>query len=314
MEMRRSWFALGLAVLAVTLRSPSADAAPYTWVSGTGVDTGACPETAPCRSFQYALTQTRDGGTIAVRSPGIFAGVRINKSVTLMAEGVVAILRTAAANCGAVVCVDANQGVVTLRGLTIDAMHSGADGIRVRNVGLFFLQQSTIRQSRIGLLVTCAADIYDGKSDVVDSTFTENDQGLKIVANRASTIALHRVRVQGNAEGVLLESTGSSDTINASIADSVIAGQTGSGIRAVSRLQSQTLIVRVTTDRTAILYNRQGIVADGSSASVGIADSTITGNSVALRALRGGAIPTYGTNKLDGNGSGETPTGSLANQ
>jgi hypothetical protein len=159
--------------------SSAAAAPPDTWVSGTGADTGNCPAIAPCRSFQYALKRTREHGIIAVQSSGVFAGVDVTKPVTIAAEGVVAILRTPA-KCGAVVCVN-STGHVTLRGLVVDPMRSGADGVRVLKVGVFHLQQSIVRQSRIGLLAT-ALGSPDGKIEVSSSIVTGNDLGIRIVA------------------------------------------------------------------------------------------------------------------------------------
>jgi hypothetical protein len=45
-------------------------AAPETWVSGTGSNTGDCPITAPCRTFQFAHDRTNNNGAINVLSSG----------------------------------------------------------------------------------------------------------------------------------------------------------------------------------------------------------------------------------------------------
>ena len=291
--------------------SSAAAAPPDTWVSGAGVDAGGCPVTAPCRTFQYALKRTRDNGIIAVASSGSFAGVNINKPVTIVAEGVVAILRTPA-NCGAVVCVNTgNSGAVTLQGLVIDPMQSGADGIRVLSVGWFHLKQGIVRQSRIGLLAIAPSSSFWGKLEVSNAVLTGNDLAIRIVATNQTRVALDRVRLHNNGRGIFFDDSSQAGTISASVTDSVIAGHAGYGIQAATTGPGQGGIypnVSVTLDRTAVLNNGHGIVADGQAARVRLGNSTVTGNGVALRSINNGAIPSYGTNKIDGNGSGEAPT------
>ena len=312
--MRHLALALGCAILGHIAGLSVAAAAPDTWVAGTGVDAGNCPATAPCRTLQYALSHTRDGGIIAVRSSGSFAGVRINKSVTIAADGVVAIIRTPA-NCGAVICVN-TTGVVTLRGLTIDPMGNGSDGIRIRNVGNFHLKQSIIRQGRIGLLSTTRGWSLVGMIEVSNSIIAGNEVGIKVIANGTSRIALDRVRVHNNRKGVEFDDSARAGTIAASVTDSVISGHTGYGIHAVTTAPGWGGYpsVSVTLDRTAVLNNGRGISVNGAAARVRIGNSTITGNDVALLNINNGAIPSYGTNKLDGNGSGESPTVIISSQ
>lgn len=311
--MMRLWPCAAFALLGTIASTPVAAAAPDTWVSATGADSGNCAAAAPCRTLQYALSQTRKGGVIAVRSSGSFDGVRINnKWVTIVADGVVAILRTAA-SCGAVVCI--NSGNVTLRGLIIDPMGRGVDGIVVSNVGMLHVSRSTIRQTGTGIRSNGTSAPFYGEIDIDNSTITESEQAIKIVTKQHAKLSLVRTRIHDNADGISLINAGAG-TIVASIADSLIAGQGGYGIHAVGPAQTSGAppAVGVTVDRTAVLDNGIGVAAAGSGARVRIGNSTITGNAVALRSIGGGAIPSYGTNKLDGNGSGEAPTVTIANQ
>jgi hypothetical protein len=56
----------------------------------------------------------------------------------------------------------------------------------------------------------------------------------------------------------------------------------------------------VTVDRSASVNNGNGIVANGAGATIRIGNSTVTGNINGLFA-NGGAIASYGTNKVNGN-------------
>src|SRR5262249_53577450 len=102
-----------------------------TWVAGTGADVGACTVAAPCRTFAYALTQTKSGGTISVLSPGDFGPVHISKAVSIIADGVEAGIFTGSGSDGAAITVEAGSNdSVVLRGLAIDMHRNGNAGIR----------------------------------------------------------------------------------------------------------------------------------------------------------------------------------------
>ena len=86
----------------------------------TGVDVGACPVTAPCRSITYSLSQAVEGGTVNVVDSGIYAPFVVNKSVTVQAApGVVAVITRNTAGPG--ISIEA-EGLehITVRGLTLN--------------------------------------------------------------------------------------------------------------------------------------------------------------------------------------------------
>jgi hypothetical protein len=257
--------------------SAALGAAPETWVSGTGVDAGSCHAAAPCRTLQYALSRTRAGGIIRVQSSGSFPGVNITKSVTIVADGVVATVRTPA-NCGAVICVNIDNGGLILRGLIIDPMGNGSDGITLRKVNVFHLKDSVIRQSRIGLLSKTRGTSFEGILEVSTSIITGNELGIRIIANGDPRIALDRVRMHNNARGVMFDDSAGGGTVTATVTDSVIAGHAGYGVYAVTTspldFPGQPK-VSVTLDRTAILDNGQGIWSNGEGAHVRIASAAL---------------------------------------
>ena len=126
-----------LAVACGLLTSASvAQAANETWVSGTGTDAGNCPRTAPCRTFQFAHDQTSNHGAINVLTSGNFGPLIITKPISIVAEGVEAVINTGAGGPGtnnAGIIVQAGGGaVVSLRGLTVD-MRGTSNGHRFRD-------------------------------------------------------------------------------------------------------------------------------------------------------------------------------------
>ena len=65
-------------------------------------------------------------------------------------------------------------------------------------------------------------------------------------------------------------------------------------------------------DRSASVNNLAGIRAGTSAgATVRIGDSTVNGNGTGLDPVSGGAILSYGTNKVDGNDNDGNPTGAV---
>jgi hypothetical protein len=114
--------ALLLVALLIGSVLPVANAAAtvfQTWVSSTGKDTGTCPVTAPCATFQYAHNQTSVGGTIHAASSGSYGPVSITKSINIIAsDGIQAAI--AVPNDGKGVTIDnASVSIVVLKGLVI---------------------------------------------------------------------------------------------------------------------------------------------------------------------------------------------------
>src|SRR6266853_1219328 len=68
------------------LLSPAAAQATRTWISGVGDDVNPCSRTAPCKTFQGAISKTVAGGEINCLDPGGFGGVTITKSITFSCE------------------------------------------------------------------------------------------------------------------------------------------------------------------------------------------------------------------------------------
>ena len=66
------------------------------------------------------------------------------------------------------------------------------------------------------------------------SIVTGNDLGIRIVATNESKAVFDRVRVHNNSNGIYFDDSARNGTISASVTDSVVAGNAGYGIRAVT--------------------------------------------------------------------------------
>src|SRR6185295_19483173 len=126
---------LGLLVLtfALTLPALAAAQATRTWVSGVGDDANPCSRTAPCKTFQGAISKTAAKGEISVLDPGGFGAVTITKSITINGDGTLAGILSSLTN--GINVNDSATGTpgtieVTIRSVSIQGAGNGLNGIR----------------------------------------------------------------------------------------------------------------------------------------------------------------------------------------
>lgn len=305
--MRYGSLPIGIVAIACGLlaNAAPAQAAIETWVSGRGTDAGTCPIASPCRTFAYAHGQTSAGGAINVLAAGSFGPLTISKSISIVADGVEALIT--ASNSGAAIIVQANPGnVVSLRGLTIEV--SGAKGISFVSGAALHVQNSVIRRAVNGIVfapATGASELHVSDSVIASTALA----GIYVnpTGTGGAKVVLNRVRVGGS--GVAFDGSVTTGSIKATVSHSVIAGTSGSGILAV---ESGSGTTNVMVDHTVSANNSTGIKAQGAGATIRIGDSTVAGNATGLETGGGGTIASYGNNKVNGNGNDGAPTSPIA--
>src|SRR5881394_1385424 len=102
--------------------------ATRTWVSGVGDDVNPCSRTAPCKTFAGAISKTAAGGEIDCLDNGGFGSVTITKSMTLDCTGTQGSILGATTNG---IIINADAIVVRIRGLNINGVSTGVNGVRV---------------------------------------------------------------------------------------------------------------------------------------------------------------------------------------
>ena len=117
-------------------------------------------------------------------------------------------------------------------------------------------------------------------------------------ANGGALVALERVTVFGNSGSGIGIFASPNNGINVTIADSAINGNTNEGILASA---TGTGAVAVMVSNTQSVNNINGIVSDGANTTVRVVDSTIIGNVTGLSTQNGGALLSYGNNKVRAN-------------
>jgi hypothetical protein len=274
-----------------------AKAAIETWVSGTGVDAGnVCGVTNPCRTFAYALARTNNGGTINVLTSGNYGPVTINKSVSIVADGVEALINTAANGAAIRVTANSNQAV-SLRGLTIQGVTDNV-GISYLSGAALHVQNCAIRRSEIGVAMQApSSELY-----IADTLIADTGRGILIepLGGTGFKAVLDRVRVENaGGDGMLFAGHMASSPSTATVRDSIVSGNAGVGIHVDGGSSGPTISAMV--DRTLVTNNATGIRAGGPDVTIRIGDSTVSGNGTGVNNPAGGVIASYGTNKIDGN-------------
>ncbi len=177
------------AVFASALALPaSAFAAPErTWVAYYGADSGTCPQTSPCATFQYAVNQTATGGEVDAETDGDFGSVVINNSVTINGDGHNATVGEAD---GQALAVNeyATTDVVNLIGLNINGFGTGVEGVYYPGGGTLRIENTNIY-----------GFTYDGVVNITNGT---------------SRLVIDNTSISGAATGVYVNEDGGQTDIN----------------------------------------------------------------------------------------------------
>jgi hypothetical protein len=319
-----------LAVLLVTVglsllfSHPANAQASRTWISGVGDDVNPCSRTAPCKTFAGAISKTAAGGEIDCLDPGGFGAVTITKSIVLDCGGgmggqIGAIL--ASGSNGVVINTPNATDKVTLRNLTINGFNGmGISGIRfvgggsltVEHVGImgFGASGGSGIEFKPSAATTPALAGTNARLFVRDVEI-QNGTGSAIFIAPANNITvtsqLDNVSATNNGGNSLLVQDGSAVTVT----NSVFAGSGAKGVLA----KSTAAAVDVNLEKVAITGSGgQGITSNGALAVVRISNNDIHGNNLGVQAIVGGAILSYGNNRISGNATDGTVTAVLNQQ
>ena len=181
-KLRFALHALVVCAFALAL-AHAAHAAPRTYVSPGGSDAANCSTvTTPCLTLQAAHGKTDGGGEIIVLASGTYAGVLINRAISIIgAPGVHAEISVAGA-ANAVTIEAPATAVVVLRNLYL----TGAGGT---NKGVNF---------KTGKALHVENCVVNGFA-----------QGIRIVGSVGALVYVKDTTVRNSTEGFIIEPTGS---------------------------------------------------------------------------------------------------------
>jgi hypothetical protein len=268
-----------------------------TWVSHNGSDGNPCSQTSPCQTFGAALSSTSAGGEVDCLDSGDFSSqFQITISVTIDCRGMVA--TTFNSSTGDGIAINAPGAIVTLRGLTLNAMNTAGagtnTGVRILAATTVHIEDCAITEFKKGiadLRTTGLTKLFVKNTVVRSNNVNSNATGILLAATPKNSVVIENVQMLDNDGYGVAVATGN----NVVISRSVISGN---GIAGIEADPGATVIV----DNTEITHNASyGIYALG---TVSLANSDISFNTSSIS----GATISYGNNRLLGNGSGTAPT------
>lgn len=299
--------------------SPAAGQATRTWVSGVGDDANPCSRTAPCKTFAGAISKTAAGGEISVLDPGGFGGVTITKSISIVAESAEGGVLVSGTN--AIVINAGVNDVVHLRGLIIEGVGTGLNGIRFLAGAALHVENCVITDFRAGsagnghgisFRPSGSSELYVSDTMVGNNGTGSNGGGILVqpTGTGSARVALNRVRMENNVFGFQANGTGSTGGIKVTVFDSVAAGNSFSGF--TGTMSAGGAVVDLSIDRSVSANNgTTGVAAGGSLTTVRISNMTINGNGTGLQSVSSGVLASYANNQVDGNTSDGAPSAIL---
>ena len=277
-------FSIGCATLAEAQ-------ATRTWISGVGDDANPCSRTAPCKTFQGAISKTATNGEINVIDPGGFGGVTITKSITIDASNVLGGVLVSGTNA---IIINGNETKVTLRGLDINGLTTGLNGVKIISAETVSIENCTIYGFNRGISDERASD---GQLSVSNSVIKNNlSENVFIGAAGSEVKAMFNNTELKNGGMGLSARYGSSVIIRNSMG-------TGNGDTGILAQDSAVLDI----NDSVVSQNQFGITAASGSPVIRLSGVTVTSNKEGLTVI-GGSIISYGNNKIRGNQTDGSPS------
>jgi hypothetical protein len=289
-------------LLALGGASVASAQATRTWVSGVGDDANPCSRTAPCKTFAGAISKTAANGEINVLDPGGFGGVTITKSISIISDHTEAGVLVSGTN--AIIINAGVNDIVVLRGLDIEGLGTGLNGIRFLAGKALYVENCTINrftQHGIDFNPSGAAFLHV-RDTIIRNQNGTNMSGIRVrstVNGVLQTAQLDNVRFDRNTIGLLVENTAKVTATN-----SVISNSTLQGVNANAATPGFLPFVTLVSSQ---LSGNDTALRVANAATVTIADVAITLNNVALNLGGGGLVVSLGNNPIVANVSGEPP-------
>ncbi len=293
------------ALAALCLHAPSAEAGiNRAWVSGHGSDAAGCgAPTAPCRTFQYVISNVINaGGEIDVMDPAGYGAMTIPFSLSIINDGVgVAGVQATSGNA-----ITINAGAtdeVILRGLTIEGLNTASNGIQI-NAGLTVdLANSTLSgftQNAINFSPNNGNGVFAVLS-VSDSTIHGGAAvalNMKPTGGTLAQFDVHNSNL-GDSNKPIVSIDSSAETggyLLGSISNCLLHNTSATAV--VVNAPSSGDSVSLMINNSTITLDGNALEADGSNAAIGLNASTFSGIGAIATTSSGGSIVTFGNNGM----------------
>lgn len=275
--------------------------ATRTWVSGVGDDANPCSRTAPCKTFAGAISKTAPAGEINVLDPGGFGAVTITKSITISSEGFEAGVLVSGTN-GIVVNAGVNDFVV-LRGLDIEGVGTGLNGINFLAGGALYVEDCTINnftQKAINFTPSGTAQLAV-RHTVIRNQNGASAGGIAVAPGAAGSAnaVIDDVSVERALNGIVV-----ADRSKVLIRRTTVAGSTNNGVLVTAASSAAAVAIEDSTisGNTGVSAGTGGVRADGAQALVTLSNVTVANNALnGVIETNSGQLQSFGNNRIVGN-------------
>ena len=271
---------LGAASLLVFASAAHAQAS-RTWVSGTGDDANPCSRTAPCKTFAGALGKTTAGGVISVLDPGGYGSVNIPMSITIDGG---AVEGSVVATTNGITVTAGPSDQVILRNLAIYGSVGAQSGIRVNGAGKVVIERVSVSGFDNGIENPSTAHLQ-----VSNSYLYENRKyGLLMVVS-SGKLTVDETRILDNGSyGVRIEGAAIGSIRRSTVSGNGVLGISANGGGFVS------------VDDCLVASSAYGI-GSGDRTTVSVSNTSIVNMTSTGLFNGGGALVSYGNNRMSGN-------------
>ena len=228
----------------------------------------------------------------------------ITKAITIDGGGGVAGILAAGSN-GIIINATANSAV-TLRNLSINAVGSGVQGVRILAAASVHVENVAI-QGFTGNGIDMEPTTSTVLTVVNCSIFENAGSGILVKSNGGfSHVSVRGTRLHHNTTGLRVE-----DNAIVTVRDSDAVGNAGDGFAAVASAGLQLHL----DESTSTSNGQAGVRSTGTSSIVSMSGVTVTGNLNGGLVSAGGAIASFGNNRIAANFGGDgAPTSMLSPQ
>jgi len=277
--------------------------ATRTWVSGVGDDSNPCSRTAPCKTWQGAISRTAANGEIDVLDPGSFGTVTITKSITLSSDGYTGATTAPGATA---MTISNNTGQpmhVILKGLAINGLTSGLSGVRAIGNSPVNLHIVDSRISgftnAVNVSSTSTVSITVVNSRIANCVSGGSGINADATGAVAVSLALTDSEIHNCGNGLNLNGGTRADVKNSDLSQNT-TGLNVAGATSIANIDSSTVAFCTTAVNVAT-----------SGATVRLTNTTIADNTTGLAAVGGGIIVSYSNNRIKTNTTNGAPTATL---
>src|SRR5579883_1601606 len=179
------------------------------WISGHGVDAAGCAvPTNPCRTLQFAIDNVMPGGEVDILDPAGYGPATISHAVSIVNDGVgTAGVLQGAASAAAIAINAAPTDAVILRGLNINGLGTGGEGLLFTSGSSLTVENCAIEAfagNGISILPTSSSATF-----VISNTTVANNGGVGIQYDPTTTATgkgtINRATVENNAAGIVID-------------------------------------------------------------------------------------------------------------